>query len=85
MKRIIRRANKDSSEFIVETTYGTYEWRTFPLDHEKIKEFLSRTAGEDVVMPHGLPLVYLVRWVAGSELVQDEAPAESEDLHANDE
>ena len=71
VKRIIRRANKDSSECVVETTYGTYEWRTFPLDHEKIKEFLSRNAGEEVVMPRGLPLVYLERWVAGGELVQE--------------
>ena len=75
----------NSSEFIVETTYGSYEWRTFPLDHEKIKEFLSRTAGEDVVMPHGLPRVYLERWVAGGELVQDEAPGEFDDLHMIDE
>ena len=69
--KILRRANNDSREFIVETTKGTFEWRTLPLDHDKVKEFLEKGPEDLVILPEGLPLVNLERWAEGGELILD--------------
>ena len=39
---IIRRANKDSREFVVETVNNIFEWRTMPIDLPIVKEFLEQ-------------------------------------------
>ena len=73
IQNILRRANSESKEFIVETTHGTFEWRTLPLDHEKVKDFLDLGPEQLVVLPEGLPLVNLQRWVEGGVLIEEES------------
>ena len=84
----------------METTYGSFEWRSFPIDHdpygsfewrsftidnEKVKEFID-TAPEDAgILPGGLPTVVLDRWVAGGELIEDEEAEESDNINMTDE
>jgi len=70
---IIRRANKDSKEFVVRTTQNVYEWRTLPLDHERVQAFVEKAATEEEYsMPEGLPLVNIQRWIAGGVLIDGE-------------
>ena len=70
---IVKRANPNSKEFVVKTTYNTFEWRTLPLDHEMVKTFIEKAAGEaEGEMPEGLPLVNLERWVAGGAIIGEE-------------
>ena len=33
------------------TTYNTFESRTLPLDHGKVKDFLSKVPEDSVIMP----------------------------------
>ena len=84
VKEILRRANLNSKEFIVETLSGSFEWRSFPIEHEKVKEFLERAPREDVILPGGLPTVVLDRWVAGGELIEDEEAEESDNMDMTD-
>ena len=72
VSEILKRANSDSAEFVVATTYNTFEWRTLPLDHDKVKDFLSKVPEDSVIMPYGLPLVNLQAWVSGGVLVEDD-------------
>ena len=58
--------------FVVATTRNTFEWRTLPLKHDKVKEFLSKVPEDSVIMPYGLPLVNLQAWVSGGVLVEDD-------------
>ena len=57
--------------YVVETTTGTYEWRTLPLEHTTSKNFLDSNPADEFVLPGRLPLVNLERWVAGGELIAD--------------
>ena len=84
VKEILRRANPNSKEFIVETLSGSFEWRSLPIEHEKVKEFLERAPREDVILPGGLPTVVLDRWVAGGELIEDEEAEESDNMDMTD-
>ena len=71
VKQILKSANGNSREFIVETTYGSFEWCSFPIDHEKVKEFIDTAPEEAVILPEA-PTVVLDHWVAGQELIEDE-------------
>ena len=79
IKTIVRRANKDSHEFVVETTKNTFEWLTLPLDHDKVKAFLDNEPKDQHIFPHGLPPVNLERWVDGGEIVDDDSDDEMTD------
>ena len=85
VKQILRRANGNSNEFIVDTTSGSFEWRTFPIDHEKMKEFIDAAPAEAVLLPGGLPTVVLDRWIAGGELIEDDSAQESDEIDMTDE
>ena len=61
VKQILRRANGNFREFIVETTHGSFEWSSFPIDHDKVKEFIDTAPEEAVILPGGLPTVVLDR------------------------
>ena len=67
---ILKRANSDSAEFVVATAYNTFERRNGTLDHDKVKDFLSKVPEDSVIMPYGLPLVNLQAWVSGGVLVE---------------
>ena len=70
---IIRRANSDSKEFVVRITANTFEWRTLPLDHARVKSFIERSVSEsESAMPEGLPVVNLERWIAGGAIIDDD-------------
>ena len=70
---------------IVETTHGSFEWRSFPIDHDKVNEFIDTAPEEAVILPGGLPTVVLDRWVAGGELIEDEEAEESDNIYMTDE
>ena len=73
--KILRRAARDSSEFIVYTTSGSYEWRTLPLDDARVKDFLSEEESKDEQLPE---VVDMEAWVAGGTLIDDdEEPSDS--------
>ena len=72
VSEILKRANSDSVEFVVAATYNTFEWRTLPLDHDKMKDFLSKVPEDPVAMPYGLPLVNLQAWVSGGVLAEND-------------
>ena len=57
LKQILWRANGNSSEFIVETIRGSFEWRSFPIDHDKVKEFLDSAPGVVKSLTAGWPVV----------------------------
>ena len=96
VKQILRRANGNSREFIVETTYGSFEWRSFPIDHdpygsfewrsfpidnEKVKEFIDTAPEEAAILPGRPPTVMLDRWVARERLIIDSDAEESDDIN----
>ena len=51
------RANGNLSECTVETTHGSFEWRSFPIDHDKVKEFLDSAPGVVKSLTAGWPVV----------------------------
>ena len=61
------------------------KWRTFPIDHEKVKEFIDAAPAEAVLLPGGLPTVVLDRWIAGGELIEDDSAQESDEIDMTDE
>ena len=81
VKQILRRANGNSREFIVETRYVPSKKRSFPIDFEKVKEFIDTAPEEAVVLPGGLPTIVLDCWVAGGELIEDEEAEESDNIN----
>ena len=85
VKQIFTHANGNSREFIVESAYGFFECRSFPIDHEKVKEFIDTAPEEAVILPGGLPTVVLDRWVTGGKLIEDEEAEESDNFNTTDE
>ena len=61
----------------METTHGSFEWRSFPIHHDKVKEFLDSAPEEAVILPGELKTVVLDRWVAGGVVIDDEEEVES--------
>ena len=81
VKQILRRANGNSREFVVETIYVPSKKRSFPIDREKVKEFIDTAPEEAVILPGVLPTVVLDRWVAGGGLIEDEQAEESDSIN----
>ena len=79
IEKIIRRADNDSKEFIVQTTSNTFEWRSLPLEHELVKKNLQANRDADPLPLDRLPLVNLQQWVAGGVLLEDSEDSENED------
>ena len=69
VKNIVRQSAANSSEFVVETESGGFEWRTLPLDDGKVKTFLEQQAE----LSDSLPVVNAAAWADGGELIDDES------------
>ena len=77
IEKIIRRADNDSKEFIVQTTSNTFERRSLPLEHELVEKILQANRDAD---PLPLDRLLLVNWVAGGGVFLDDSEdSENED------
>ena len=74
VKTIVREAAHESQEFVVETNDGQFEWRTLPLDNERVKNFVK-----DQPPAEPLPVVQTERWIAGGEIINDPNEADAFD------
>ena len=70
----MRQTAYESQEFVVETNDGQFEWRTLPLNNERLKNSLK-----DHPPAEPLPVVFTERWIDCGEIINDANESDESD------